>query len=772
MPQNRVVVTDLAAPRELHPAQRTNLDLFDGAPKPIIDHDKQQLASALQAFSSSLNGLFSGLTAKQQQTEEDKGMADIQQLHIEGGDKKLAEAFQAGTLPGQHIKKVAGWSAEAAGKEHGRAAWTELRTAIDGGNFPLIDDKGQPRDIDNALSGWMAPRMQITGLDDFRRRQYLEGFQAQFNDARDYMLGKRTDAVAGFNKEFISNPIIADQVGELFGKARGMSDDTLDKSFQAITGSLSKELGTHPLVVEQHVLDRATKVVADTYDPLILNDVERILHFNRNGFDGVKVGPIAAKYRDRVVSITEAINKKRETLYDQQVRDEAVKRVVQMYADAQSAAHGVEDIYYENEATKRFFPGKDAKRVITAGEITKIAAAQQYARIQKESVRAGIDISKAEDDSNNPHWTRTWGLFVNNNVPNKDWQARLNDQTLSLANPPSMTDPNMRALLVKNARLYEKLMQGNAPYVTQTLKIGDDQRKLFDRYIAYRDALRMPDDEAIQNAVADMGGPEIIDPGLTKAVQDRVSSLDFNGWRPGGGHGGWLDGWANMQTMRREVMRTATVLIEGRKMDADKAVEAAVRLVQDRTIVLNGQAIADPVITKDRLTAVQTLLNEKYEKFFPSLDAIYDISSPHQLSIRAAKNGVFQVTTSDGQAVFRPVFDKNGNVTGHEALTINTKDISSVEAKIRADAEGEAAREARATWESKILSLPDHRLSPTLKEKRKQIEAERSKRAAAQPDLDYESFGSWPKAAPSGPSRDFLDVLLNSRPAGRAGPAR
>lgn len=695
----RVVVSDLERPAELRPSRFTP-DTFTGAPKPIIDNNMEQLASALQAFGASVSSFSAALGAKQQKAADDAATAEAHRIVTESGDPDFGKKVAAGLYPVQATAVGNGILQSEAGQRQARQALEEFRLRVADGSLPLIDKDGLPINLEQTLRSHAS--QYITSPND---PHFMKSFSGGVESGVNFFHDHQRQQVAEFNKKSFEQTTKngIEEVIQFAGA--GASDEQVAQKWAGLTGQAYKLTGTPPAEMDARWIGRLREMVASD-DPKQWDTAERLLKLNRTGFDGQKLGPLASKpeFRKDVEEFASMLLQKRAGHYDKQAEEAVVARGLEALKQGDASFHGIQDVAYTNP----FVGGaKDPNRLISASTIKQKAAARYEAESQ-EMFRRQLSDPNTEPGARQAFFERSYGAYVNNNIPHPGWKATLQDATRSLSDPTSASDPNFVKKLLEHEQLYSTLMERSPGYVKETLGIGEREQRFFDMIKVYRDSLGQSPEMAVKSAVRYINNPKPeMDAGDRRKIEEAVKRVDLNSWWPGGGI-------TNTHPFRKEILNTALAVASDRDIAVEDAVKIARDLVQKRTMMFNGQAILSPHITQEKLPWVQKLLDGVFKENKEAIKASYDISGSKSLSIRPEAGGNFTVVTSDGEPVRVPVVNKNGDHIGYRLLQINANDINNKGVAVRQEEVDSLAKSDKKAREFEKRSPTERRLIPPM----------------------------------------------------------
>ncbi|RAI33885.1 hypothetical protein [Rhodoplanes serenus] len=431
----RVVVSDLPRPRELRPSHFT-LDTFTGAPRPILNDDKQRLGQALAAFGASLSGLASVAAAREKKAANDAATAEAYRtIAAESADPQFGAKVAAGHYPVQATEVGSGLLMAEAGQRQARAATEAFQLGVKDGTIPLIDENGIPIPLEQAMRQYAARFMTTPGNPHFMKSfsTGLESVMTGFHE-------QQRNAVANYNRGRLEQ-LTKNGIEEVIGlAASGADDERVKQTWAGLTRQARQYTGTDPAVMDARWIGRLREMIQSD-DPKQWDIAERLLKLDRTGYDGQKLGPLGAKpeFRKDVAEFSDMLLAKRAGLYDRRVEDAKVREAVDALKRGDASFHGITDTAYVNP----FVPGnsaKDPNRYVTASTIKQRAAAQYEAESLAEFRRQSSDPS-TEAGAKQVFFERTYGAYVHNNIPNPKWKAKLEDGTRGLSDPTTASCP-------------------------------------------------------------------------------------------------------------------------------------------------------------------------------------------------------------------------------------------------------------------------------------------------------------------------------------------
>jgi hypothetical protein len=687
MARNRVEVTDLAAPQPLRPVQ-PNVDTFAGAPKPVIDNDLARLGEALSGFSRVL-----GTLGRQQQKEDpnDPRLATAYATLSSLKDPDAVQRLQTGQLPHMDYAPVRNLYEHDVGGRAARQVLDEVRLGVQDGTIPLVDNEGRPVDIQAIVAERGRKSFELFP----NSVPFQKAFNATIDSNRNTLADMARTKVAEVNKE--RNAVLVQSALEDIVTAAKDPDandrdiaNELDRRFQAAY----RVTGTRAADTQDLFMARVQKLAKEDPDA-----ADRLLRLDRGiTWDKQKPGPLIAseKHRQAVSDTLITINDEREKRLDvavkEQVAVEARRRL-----EAKDGFNSITDYYYQNPYAKND-PSKNAQRHISKSEQQDMALAtflQDSDAHYSKQVKDGVP----DADAQATKMRREYEAFVHNNRAHPRWRAQIEDTARILSNPTSLSDPANVARVEATFQLYDTLSRRNPGYLTETLGLKDREQKYLTQYGVYKTLLGDPPGEAAKKAADLINNPP---PPLTgdeaKTLRDRADKVDFR-WGPGGGVN-------NLATARNLVFETARTIAADRRIPPEKAIDAAVEMVEKRAIRFRDQIIPpNPYLTNETAPHYETRLQELFKQNQGALKG-QGITSPDELSLRLGAHGKFEVIDTNGQRIITPDTDKDGKVTGYSGLYVHPGDIENIQKQSESDARAKALRESEIKTLKSIIDHP------------------------------------------------------------------
>jgi len=694
--RTRVVVDDLPRPDQLRPVQHT-VDTFAGAEKPPIDNDMERLGKALSQFST----VMAGFARVKEDKANDPRLADAYNIMSSASDPDFIKGLQEGTLPWANVPHIRSLYEADAGQRAGRAALNDVQIGAKAGTLPLVDNDGNPMDVQGII-GQRAPQYMAFP----RSPHFMKAFQSTIEAGRNGIAEMQRSRIAEVNQDKVKTLVKSAIEDVVNYSAQGRDDDFLRNELNRRTELAWKVTGTRPADVDALWIGRLQELSKQNPDA-----AERLLKLDRGkGFDGQPIGALAGnpKYRKEVDEIVRSINDEREKRFDVAERDRLAADAQRRLEAGDGSFNALTSHAYTNPFAARD-PSKNAHRMISRETIQDEALARALAKSNADFRRQGLDPATSPAAAETK-MRREYEMFVNANRPHPEWQAALQTTGRILSNPVSLSDPKNVERVMRSYQLYHTLAGRNPAYVTETLGVGERERKFYEQLQVYQQFLGDPPQEAARKAADFVNNPP---PQLTgsevKDLRDKADRIDLNGWSLGGtARSLFGDSPQNVQTLRSQVFETAKAIAADRKVPIDKALDAAVERVKDRTVLFNGQVIPPNAhLTKESVPYFQKRLDELFQDNKQVLENTYGIKSGQGLSLReeGKGTGVFRVIGKDGESVIIPQQRPDGTVD-YSALRVFSRDIDTIRAQSRKELIDRLAREQKEAADDAIIKAP------------------------------------------------------------------
>jgi len=701
--RTRVEVADLPRPDQFRPVQHT-VDTFAGAERPVIDNDMQRLGEALSHFGASLS-LFSRRAGKVDK-ENDPRLADAYRIMSSANDPEFIKGLQEGKLPWQDVPHIRSLYEGDAGRRAGQAALNDFEVGVKAGTIPLVDEAGKPIDVQSVIRERSGSYMAFPTSPHFTK-----SFYGVLQSGIGSVTNAQQAKIAEINKERVQTLVKSAIEDVVHYAAQGRDDGFLAQELNRRTEMAWKVTGTRPSDTTALVIGRLQELAAQNPDA-----AERILKLDRGkGFDGQPLGRLieSAQYRKEVSEIVEKINDTRAKMLDVQEHNKAIDGAYELLQKGDGVGfNAITGRSYVNEFAKRD-PTKDPNRSISKESIQDAALKRALENSNIAFRRQGLDPATSPEAARTK-FQREYELFVPANRPHPEWQATLQTTGRILTNPVAASDPQNVQQVMNAYQLYNTLYARNPAYTTETLGIQERERKFYEQLRVYRDGLGDPDQEAVRKASEFVNNPP---PPLTgeelKNLRDEADSIDFNGWAQGGRVKSWFgEAVQNQPDVRHQFIETAKAIAADRKVPVDKALEAAARVVQDRTVLFNGQVVPpNAFLTNESKPLFERRLGELFEQNKQVLKNTFDIDSASELSLReeGRGTGVFRVIGSDGQTIIIPQQRSDGT-WDYSPLRVFSRDIDAIRVQARQETIQNIRRQQQDAADDAIINTPAGRL--------------------------------------------------------------
>lgn len=659
---SRVQVEEIAPVR---PQQATQIvgDTYTGAPKPVEDRNMERLASALSGFSDSLGNLA---RTQQRVPQADPREAQVRWYLSSTPDDQLRADVMGGKVQHWDVPKYRELYTTNLAQREARLLFTDISQRVASGEIPAIGPNGEHIDIWPVIQQRVAQAYQGAGplaRDPAYAKVFQETFESRRKDLDDQATKLRgnwqNQAFRGIAESTLDN-VVANATNP------NTKPEDLAKFWMDAKGALTNRFGRPRQELDDIMVGRL-KSLADK-DP---ETAARILSLDRgNGVGSMIQDP---RMREQINPLLEQIREARKGIFDRNAKEEAANEALKRFDAGDQSFNVIEDRRYANP-----FDPANPTRTISANEARELALMKARERNEATLARQGVVPEVAAREIFNNDAER----YIGSNVPNRAWSQTITDVGRVLGNPAAATEPQNVQKLLAAKTLYEDLGAKNPGYVKETLKVGDREEKLFQMARMYEETAGLPPEVAMQRATTTMLNST---PEFDRAARDRVKTITNN---PEGVWFNFARGSTinNRMAIQKQVEDLATAIAQDTSIPPEKAVTAAGKIISERIVTINGQAvIGSPHVTKANQEAWTTRLQELVATN-PNIQGMDGtVSDASKLSIRpmAQDPSKFHVVDSQGLPVTSVFMDADGKTVRRRPLTITAPEIRQIEAQLR-----------------------------------------------------------------------------------------
>lgn len=720
----RVQVGDLQPSERLRPQQQAG-DTYVRPEQAPIDKDLERLSSALGAFSTSIVGL-----ARSQVREENKGEdpreAEVRRLVLSMGDGNFSKALAEGRVPYQDVPHVQAFSHAVAGDYAARQVINPVRLGVEQGTISLVDDNGQPRNIRDIVRERAAAALEQQSLKG--SVHFTKAFYGAYDKAGDSLETAARTQQAKLNNETLGNLAATAMDSYLQGVARDQDPAKAASGLMETYGNIRKIFGQgYPNSAIENVLMGRLRLAADR-DP---DTVVKVLTMDRGkGPDGQPLGRLmdngrlSTEAQEILLKATEQQSKN----FDKTQQLGAAGAALDALKRGDGSFHQLQDITYENPYARPL----DRLKKISASEARDLA----LARYEQETAQTVQGQRLPPQQAAEAVFEKAATAYIGNNVVNPRWNAAINDIGRVLGNEVDASSPANREKLMAAADLYRKIEDRNPGYAAETMKVGKREQEFFTMARFYEEDMGMPKDLAVQRAAVHVSRPKVpltpdakesLDRASTRVTSDIFSWFGRNSATSGtfgDANSPFSASPANVMDIQRRVRSLAETIASDQGIPADKAVDAAVKIVQRNSVLINGQAFhGDPHVTKETRPAVERLLtgiqNDPTRVVSNSMGERY--TGPLSLQPAPGRKGIYHVVSPTGDPLAEtrtfpadpsfvdPFTGQRGVRTERQLLRVTAEDLRNEGLRLR-NSEIEAVQQrqlqASTAREQAIMRTP------------------------------------------------------------------
>jgi hypothetical protein len=699
---SRVQVEEIAPVR---PQQATQVvgDTYAGAPKPVEDRNMERLASALGGFSDTL---ATAASRAQRTPQADPREAQVRWYLSSASDDQLRNDVMGGKVQHWDVPKYRELYTTNLAQREARKLFADISQRVASGEIPAIGPNGEHIDIWPVIQQRVGQAYQGAGplaRDPAYAKVFQETFEGKRKDLDDQATKIRGNwqhqAFRGITESALDSVIA-------HGSDAKNDDASLAKRWFDIKNSLGGRFGDSRRPEMDDIMVGRLKALADK-DP---ETAARILSLDRgNGVGSMIKDP---RMREQINPLLEQIRVARRDRFDRTTKEEAANEALKRFDAGDQSFNVIEDRRYANP-----FDPANPTRTISANEAKELALLKARERNEASLARQGAAPEVVAKEVFEADAER----YIGSNVPNRAWSQTITDVGRVLGNPAAATEPQNVQKLVAAKTLYEDLSAKNPGYVKETLKVGDREEKLFQMARMYEETAGLPPEVAMQRATTTMLNST---PEFDRAARDRVKTITNNP------EGVWLNFMRgstinNRMAVQKQVEDLASAIAQDTSITPEKAVTAAGKIISERIVTVNGQAvIGSPHVTKANEAAWQFRLRELVATN-PSIQGMDGtVSDASKLSIRPMVQdpSKFHVVDSQGLPVTSVFMDADGKTIRRVPLTIRATEIRQIEAQLRQQREETVQRQVEIN--SIREEAKDTR--PNTPERRAAMEAERA----------------------------------------------
>lgn len=693
----RVQITDLPKPEVLRPVQPAG-DTYAAPAAAPINKDLERLASSLGQFSSVMSGL-----AGQAMKQPRQGQASIAPLQNTGTTEDIQRAFNQSVMAGQATDpRIAELTGKTLGERRGQEFLHDLRTRLEANAVPLVDSNGTPVPVEDLFtqerSRFIGSRPESFGRNlpsEQRSPNFLrveEGFQSTTQGFLEELRTKqRAQVFAGVRQQ--ANNLSAWGFDN-FIKAMDRPDANTTESVEALNN------------IKRSILDattpggpgpgRSSVLRGQDLDEVLLgrlrssandnpNAVLRILDLDTGVGPNGNRGSLGARRYQDAQSIREMAQAAANRHQERDAMEAAIRLQQQAMAQGTDLPPGSQSPQVVPFRFQR--PGQAPTFTVDPDRVRE-EAANRNVTIMEQRMAAQFTDPAARDEAT--HQAVVSDL-ARQGVAYRPYADQMR-QAARLSDPASLENPENLQRVLRAQERYERIGREAPAYLGRGgLNVPEQASDLFEAARARREMLGEPPEVALREASRMLANPGAQ---LTAAARQRVESeaasigtryliprLIFGGE-------GTVD---NVMQARQRVARLAETIIRGSGMEPDKAVQAAARILQDRTVVFNGQSfMGDPNMTPELVPAWNTRIQQVIDEgrgrgklFAAGPSGMAEITRPDQVTVVPMNNGAAYRLVLRGTAtpVVTQVDQGNGQYR-YETLNIlprEVRDISYVE---------------------------------------------------------------------------------------------